>query len=452
MISTSTPITRRVLKRIVPTPQQRMKLDQTIEHLKEKVKQQLKQYPQTITIQLVGSTAKDTYLSTNLDIDLFICFPQKTTRTELETIGLSVGRALLTNTEECYAEHPYVRGEFQGYKTELVPCYQIQSADQKLSAVDRTPLHTKYIIEHLKPEQKNEVRLLKQFLTGINCYGAEAEIEGFSGYLCELLILNYNTFENLIKTAQHWTTPTTITLAADTSFPFDTPLIVLDPVDPTRNVSSAVSSEKYNTFVTACTSYTATPSETFFYPNPIIPWSLKKIKKTLGTKRLIGITAKKPAIIAENLHPQVRKAQRALVDLCTQHDFIITDSFHYIDTTSFYILLLPQDFILPQTTTHLGPPIKLSAHVKDFLDKWANHPRTITKPYIKNNRYFVDIKREYREITPLISDHLFSLHLGKHLDQLDPADIHLLDHSAIVTESHRLLLTEFLDHTPPWER
>ena len=99
----------------------------------------------------------------------------------------------MDNSEESYAEHPYIRGYYKNYKIEIVPCYKIEKASQKLSAVDRTPLHTQFIKENLKENQKKEVRLLKQFLIGIDWYGAEADVEGFSGYLCEILILTFKS-------------------------------------------------------------------------------------------------------------------------------------------------------------------------------------------------------------------------------------------------------------------
>ena len=56
-----------------------------------------------------------------------------------------IGKELLTDTEESYAEHPYIRGYYKDYYIEIVPCYKIEKSSQKLSAVDRTPLHTDYV-------------------------------------------------------------------------------------------------------------------------------------------------------------------------------------------------------------------------------------------------------------------------------------------------------------------
>jgi tRNA nucleotidyltransferase (CCA-adding enzyme) len=64
-----------------------------------------------------------------------------------------------------------------------------------LSATDRTPfIH--YVKKRLGKTLQDDVRLLKKFMQGIKVYGAEIKTGGFSGYLCELLILHYGSFAN----------------------------------------------------------------------------------------------------------------------------------------------------------------------------------------------------------------------------------------------------------------
>ena len=189
MISGSQKIERMVLKKITPTTKEKKEINSIVNSLKKQVEKEIKKTTIPITIELVGSIAKDTFLRTSVDIDLFLLFPPHISREVLQQQGLSIGRAILENQEECFAEHPYIRGIYKGYKTEIVPCYKIEDTSQKLSAVDRTPFHTQYIKKHLKESQKKDVRLFKQFLKGIGCYGAEAEIEGFSGYLCEIMLV-----------------------------------------------------------------------------------------------------------------------------------------------------------------------------------------------------------------------------------------------------------------------
>ena len=195
----SNKIEKQVLEQVTPSLEYRKKIETIIHEIKENLKQEITERDLPVSIELVGSTAKDTYLKDNLDIDYFLLFPTNFPKEDISKNALSIGKKLLKNTEESYAEHPYLRGYYKDYYVELVPCYKIEKASQKLSAVDRTPLHTKYIKENLLDFQKPEVRLFKQFLRGIGCYGAEAEIEGFSGYLCEIIVLKYVTFKKLLE-------------------------------------------------------------------------------------------------------------------------------------------------------------------------------------------------------------------------------------------------------------
>ena len=113
---------------------------------------------------------------------------------------------------------------------------KIDSTEHLISAVDRTPFHTRYVKEHLKEDQKNDVRLLKQFMKGIGTYGAEARTRGFSGYLLELLVLRYGTFKDVISAMAGWTNGTVLSLERAGAKRFNDPLVFFDPVDPSRNI------------------------------------------------------------------------------------------------------------------------------------------------------------------------------------------------------------------------
>jgi tRNA nucleotidyltransferase (CCA-adding enzyme) len=253
----------KVLKKITPSTDDRKKLEKIIVELKEKLKLEIKKRDLPVIIKLVGSTAKDTYLKNNLDIDYFLLYPTKFDKKDIAKNTLSIGEEILTDTEESYAEHPYLRGYFKNYFVELVPSYKIEKASQKLSAVDRTPLHTKYILENLSEKQKPEVLLFKQFLRGIGCYGAETEIEGFSGYLCEILVLKFGTFEEILKNAQNWKKGEKLSLTRGKIQSFETPLTFIDPVDEERNVASALSQRKFDFFTIACKEYLKNPTFKF---------------------------------------------------------------------------------------------------------------------------------------------------------------------------------------------
>ncbi len=123
---------------------------------------------------------------------------------------------------------------------DLVPCYHVDSATRIQSAVDRTPFHTRYITDRING-LIDDVLLLKQFTKAGGIYGSDQMTEGFSGYLCELLILYYGGFTPLIRAAATWRPGLVIDIENHVAKKFDEPLVVIDPVDPKRNVAAAVS-------------------------------------------------------------------------------------------------------------------------------------------------------------------------------------------------------------------
>ncbi len=445
-------IEKKVVKKVTPTAHQRARLQKTIQQLRKEITAHLQSVPYPVTLELVGSTAKDTYLAHALDIDFFLVFPPETPQKILETTALTVGRDILQNTEECYAEHPYIRGTFNTYQTEIVPCYNMTKTQEKITAVDRTPLHTTYIIRNLEEIQKAHVRLFKQFLKGINCYGAEAEIQGFSGYLCELLILKYNTFQNLITQAALWNSQIILTLQSTHHPRFHTPLAFIDPVDSKRNVASALVEHKYNFFVKACNAYLKTPRYTFFFPNKLTPWTQQKIRNTIQNDNYIGIRFKKPDIISENLYPQIRKAQRAISDLCSRHEFTILNTTFTVQENYVFIILKIKQKRLHSTTLHEGPPVRLKKNSLDFQKKWMDDPQTIDKPIIKNNRWYVTKKREYTSIATLLRQQLPQLSIGKDIQQIVKKHGILLSKKQLLTPDLQPFWTEYLDSRMPWER
>ncbi len=456
MIKSSDDIERKVLEKVTPPEKYRRKLEKVIQDLTKSLENEIKKKRLPASIELVGSTAKDTYIKDNLDIDLFLMFPTTISKEIIAENALSLGKKLLKDTEECFAEHPYIRGYFKNNKVEIVPCYKIERASQKLSAVDRTPLHTKYIKEYLHESQKPEVRLFKQFLKGIGCYGAEAEVEGFSGYLCEILILRYKSFKKIIDHAQHWKIGEKISLT-NRDFPaFDTPLTFIDPVDEDRNVASALSEVKFNLFVRACKEFLIKPDITFFFPNEIKPWTLEKIESEIKKqdKLYVGVEIEKPDIIDENLYPQIRKAVRSIWNACKRCDFTIYDIAFHIDNIDDVIVIIVKlkKEVLSKIMVHMGPPIKLKKNVKEFMSKWKDNPRVIKPSYEKNGRYYVEIKREYREIGEFLEDQVEKLSLGKHLDISKEKKYKIIDLKTLLRENLRVFWTKYLDEKYPWER
>lgn len=436
-------IENKVLEKITPTNIEEIKIKEIAFELEKKIKDVIKKLKLNVEPMLVGSIAKGTYLR-SVDIDIFIQFPQSTIRKDLEKYGLQIGRAVIDG-EEHYAEHPYINGFYKGYEVDIVPCYKIENIEQKMSAVDRTPFHTKYIIKNLKKEQIKEVRLLKQFAKGINVYGAEAEIQGFSGYLTELLILKYGSFYELIKNASLWKFGEFIKIKeCDVYKNFYEPLIFIDPVDSNRNVASALSLEKFSTFIYACKEYIDTPKIEFFFPNKVTPLSKDEIKKRIGKRdtKFMALKFHKPNLIPDILIPQIRKSIVSIKKMLEQYDFKILNSSFDVNENVFIIFEL-EIFELPKIKKHFGPKV-WHENSKDFLWKWK-------RVFIENDRFVVEINRKYINAKDAIDKKLLGLSLGKNIKEEIVKGFEILNGDEIVEDGNLVFLTKFLEKKFGWE-
>lgn len=443
-------ITEEVLSRIVPQDAENQNISGIVEDVKSEILKSAQAVNLDVEPVLVGSVAKGTHLI-GPDIDIFIMFSPTTKREDLENYGLKIGVEVLKEYEKRYAEHPYVMGMVQGYSVEIVPCYKIKDPSQKMSAVDRTPFHTNYVIEHLKEEQKNDVRLLKQFLKGIGIYGAEAEIEGFSGYLCELLILYGGSFSDLIKNVKDWGKGNIITFDDKKHTEFNDPLIVIDPVDPTRNVASALSSQNMAIFIHACKKFDEKPKMEFFFPNKPKPESLPKLKEIMEIRetRIMGISFKTPEVLPDILHSQLRKAQKVIIKLCERFDFSVIASDFFVNKSVEMIFEFDL-FYLPSVKLHKGPPV-WHENSSDFHKKWAASPNLLKGPYIKDGHWYVDIKRDFTDAKSLIEKNLMDLNLGGYITDSLKKGNEILVGGDMLEERFATQLTMFFFKKFPWE-
>jgi tRNA nucleotidyltransferase (CCA-adding enzyme) len=440
----------KAVKEITPTQEEREKVESVVESLIEKVCKSSERYQERIETLLVGSVARDTWLPPNPDIDIFMMFQLGTPIERMEEVGLEIGKEVLPG-ETRYAEHPYAHGIIDGFEVDLVPCYRIEDPAQRITAVDRTPLHQKHVIENLKEEQKKEVRLLKRFLKGIGVYGAEAKIQGFSGYLTELLVLKFGTFRKTIESAAKWKKSFEIEFVPP-SKRFEEPLVVVDPIDASRNVASALSVGNYSKFAFACKSYLENPSRKFFFPNDLPAMPGEKISGMMAERgtHFLALVFEVPGVVDDVLYPQLIKCLRALVDHCNQHGFVVHGSSYEVIGPEAVMLLELEISRLPSMMKHLGPPV----WVKDserFLEKWNSAESAISKPYIEDDHWLVDIERPYTDVGTSIVENLDKLSLGKNVNESLKKGYSILENGELVKEVHLEFLTRYLDKRMPWQ-
>lgn len=250
-------ILKRAEKYTIPSEKLQKLKDVIVEQSVKLVQKEASKYSQVTGIEIVGSYAKGTWLPKRADIDIFVKFHSDTSEKEFIEIGKKIGFTALKQFKPYvrYAEHPFVEAQIRDTKVNVVPCYDVQKGAWKSSA-DRSPFHTKFMIKSLTDTMKNEVRLLKSFLKANDIYGAEIAKQGFSGYVAEVLVLNFGSLENVLKEISRLKAGQVI---GKTTKRFDTKIVIIDPIDENRNLGAAISNENIGRFVLTARSFLRKP-------------------------------------------------------------------------------------------------------------------------------------------------------------------------------------------------
>lgn len=432
------------LSRILPLPEEKEAVRETTERLKAETERYLSEKRINAEVRCVGSVAKGTFL-TDPDIDLFVMFPEGTPRDHLEKRGLRIGEDILGG-RKMYAEHPYITGRYGDFEVDLVPCYKVTTPEKMLSAVDRTPFHTDYVLSKTDEAMRDQIRLLKVFMKGIWAYGAEPNNRGFSGYLCELLVIRYGSFRAVIEAGATWKEGVAVSIEKKGP-PMVAPLVVYDPVDPRRNVASAVHVDTFSLFISACKAYLKAPSEKFFFPaarTPLPTAELKRLAELHGS-RLVTAKFKRPDINEDNLHSQMWKTRYALAKKLDAFSFNVLRSVHDLSGKDMVFVFELERDLLSKTFKHIGPPAWVSS-AESFLDKWRTNE--FGEPFIEDGSWKVIAERMYFTAAEMLADEAEISGIGR---EIDPDTMVIMDHDATLEKVDAGLLTDLLDPKLPWE-
>ncbi len=363
-----------------------------------------------VETHFAGSAGRKTCMKGDNDIDIFVLFDEEIGKKQLENQGLDIGKKGFAefdgNYKVEYAEHPYTKGDINGHEVEIVPCYDTSPENIK-SSVDRTPHHSRWVDQNLDDEQRKDVVILKRFLSAEGIYGSSLKLKGFSGYLCEILISHYGSFEGLIEDAPKWRENQVIDpvehhkdgLSEDLQEKFkDEQLVVIDPVDPERNVASVLSRENLARFMYLCWQFQNDLGMKFFEDKET-EYKQFEIKQELKKRAdFLVMEFESPEEVDDIVYPQMRKTVRRLEKLLQKHEFRIFNSgFHVDESTRIFFEL---ESSLPEVQEITGPMI---FHGKDHLDQFTSK---YDNTYVKDDRIVAKTEREYSKARELLKDFL----------------------------------------------
>jgi tRNA nucleotidyltransferase (CCA-adding enzyme) len=393
-----------------------------------------------VKAMLVGSAARGTWLSGDHDLDIFLGIAGE------DDLGkaLDLARALAPDHREKYAEHAYVHAQIDGFEVDLVPCYLVDDAAHLRSAVDRTPFHNRYVSQKIAGLE-DQVLLLKQFMKGVHVYGSELRVGGFSGYLAELLVLCYGSFADVLRAASFWRPGLCLDIECHGTKKHEDPLVVVDPVDPGRNVAAALTLDRMLQFSAAARSFMAQPDLDFFFAPAPAPLSDMQIAEQISARGTLPILIDfaAPDVVEDVLFPQLRKAESSIEALLERGGFSLLRSDVSIYGERAVMLFEMEVWQLSRACRRAGPPVWQADHLSRFI---AAHPQTLSGPYIADGRVIVEEARIYTSAADLLAAEIGGLSLGKHLSASIRGGYNIYVGSellAIKDERFRIFLAEY---------
>jgi tRNA nucleotidyltransferase (CCA-adding enzyme) len=387
---------KQALQAIKPAKQEFTEVDDAI----MKINSLLKEKSILAECMAGGSYAKGTILKDDFDIDLFVRFDYSYKDKDISEM---LGKALLPlKPEMVHGSRNYYQVKKKKGKSillfEIIPVLMIDDYKQAVNVTDMSPLHVSYAKKRFaqKPGLADEIRLAKQFCKSIGVYGAESYIRGFSGHVLDLLVIYYGSFEALLLQATVWGDRVIIDLENHLTEPMkqlnkaktESPLIIVDPVQPDRNAAASISNEKFELFKAKAKEFLHNPSMDFFRIKKI---DISELKKKAAKETLLLLKVKPLEGNKDIVGTKVMKAFEHMEKQLEKNDFkVLEANFEFgVEESLLYYIVKKEK--MKSTVVMVGPPVREKKDAKRFI---AKHK----KVFEKESRLYAEEKRMY--LTP----------------------------------------------------
>ncbi|MHA1708794.1 MAG: hypothetical protein ACTSXJ_03115 [Candidatus Baldrarchaeia archaeon] len=427
-------VKEQALKFILPTKEEIEEQNRVIDRLKSHLIKTLEEKGyEFVGVEAHGSTGiKQTQLRGASDIDIFVEFPptayshifKMSRRKRAEEIRRIFGRIVedcfkeaairagCSDIKIAYAEHPYLSARYGRFDIDIVGCFYITRealmSCGPITAVDRTPHHSRFIKDALNDAQRNDVRLLKAFFIANHAYGDKSAVGrcGFTGYSAEVLVYHYGSFENVLlnfdqlaqKPIDFFNRPPA-QLKSNPRFKDDF-LIIIDPVDPNRNLAASIDRRAYLHIRRMIKEFLENPRVDYFLRKPIEPLSADEHRRFRKNTIVVEFRCKSDVhyvIVRDKLYRLASYMTKILEREETGEKRFGKVIFEiYFENGDIYaVAFFIEKPKIPDTFIRRGPPVWAKEHVKEFLRK---HPDA----YADRGFYWTRVKRKYTTALSLV--------------------------------------------------
>ncbi len=388
-----------VIAQIKPGEAERKEAEKELNVFSASLKKQVK----GATITVGGSFAKGTWLKGMHDLDVFVCFDYRKYSGKSNVIADCLQKALKKSGlryKRLHGSRDYFQARKGGYNFELIPILSIKKSAQAKNITDVSPLHAKWVNRKINAKQADQVRLLKAFCKAQGFYGAETHIKGFSGYVCEILVANYGSFPAVLRAALKWNDKEAVDverhykgrnlMAEMNASKTQSPLIVVDPVQPDRNAAAALSSDSLGRFIKAAGQFLKKPSHEFFAEKHT---TLEELKRKAKGKKLIAITATPLKGKHDVVCTKILKIEEHIRKQLTENGFkVLASGTEWNDKALVWIMADGKKLASHKVIS--GPPLSVEKHVERFRKKHK-------KMFARNGKAYARVRRKYTEAMQL---------------------------------------------------
>ena len=367
------------------------------------VSKEITKYTEITSIHYGGSYAKGTWTSEKPDIDIFVKFKKSTSEKKFKSISKKIGFNALKKFKPYtrYSEHPFVEAVIKNIKINIVPCYDVKAGEWK-SAADRSTFHTEFILENLSGPLKDDVRILKYFMSVNGIYGAEIAKQGFSGYVAEVLVYYFGSFTNVLKEIAKLKNDNAI---GKPRKKFDSTIIIIDPIDSNRNLGAAISTENVGKFILLSRAFINKPSIQFFRNQR------KKLSSKNSLNNILVLKFQYKKSPDDTIAGQIRRAVNSLSSQMEIAGFkILRNSSLTLEKNQAVLLFLMDSLTISENQIHDGPNVFEENFSRKFVSINRKKSRIM---WVGNNAKIMALQKRSHTNAKLFLNDLIQNHLNK---------------------------------------
>ena len=189
-------------------------------------------------------------------------------------------------------------------------------------------------------------------------YGAEIAKQGFSGYVCEVLVYYLGSFENVLKKMAKLQNKEMI---GESPRKFESPIVIIDPIDRNRNLGAAISIENVTSFILIARNFLKKNSITYFKEK-----SKMKISADLAKNMLI-VNFKYKKRSDDIIYGQIKRAASSIESQMNNEGFNVLRNNVVVYDEKASLLFLLESLEISKNEIRVGPDVFSADYSTKFI-------------------------------------------------------------------------------------